>query len=301
MAIDTSQLNSLPPQNDDDLSSLIGGLPMQYELLGRVTSGGMGSIFKVRNRFTGAVSAIKVLNSDAARNREALSRFVIEAKAAHSLKHPNICRVSDFAVTEEGKAYLVMDWIDGIDLDRKINQDRRIPPKDAIPIFQQIASGLAYAHQNNLVHRDVKPQNIMLSQDKMGRSEVHIVDFGIAKVIDEEDKTIRGQGLTRVGMVVGTPLFMSPEQATGAKVDNRSGLCDVLCPDWQTAFCGRLASRDCKQASYGVASGVCPCFESTPGPEDDRVQSPRENPGRSLCEYGCTLDGFEKIDQGSQY
>ena len=230
MVIDSSQLNSAPQQSDEELDSLTRDLPTQYELLGKVSVGGMGSIVKVRNRYTGALSAIKVLNADASRNREAVSRFVIEAKAASALKHPNICRVFDFGVTEQGTAYLVMDWINGIDLERKINREQLVPPKEAIFIFQQIAAGLAYAHRHKLVHRDVKPQNIMLSGEKSGRPEVHLVDFGIAKVMEEgEDATVRGQGVTRAGMVVGTPLFMSPEQATGAKVDNRSDIYSLGC------------------------------------------------------------------------
>jgi serine/threonine-protein kinase len=189
----------------------------------------MGSIWKVRNRYTSANAAIKVLHSEAARSREAMSRFVIEAKAASSIKHPNICRVFDFGVTDGGTSYLIMDWIDGIDLERKISRDRRLTSMEAIPIFQQVAAGLAYAHQNKLVHRDVKPQNIMLTREDDGRTDVHIVDFGIAKVVGSEEHTIQGQGLTREGMVVGTPLFMSPEQATAAKVDNRSDIYSFGC------------------------------------------------------------------------
>ncbi|PWU00527.1 MAG: hypothetical protein C5B53_03910 [Candidatus Melainabacteria bacterium] len=229
MVLDSGQLKEALPESDPEMEALVQGLPSEYEMLGKVSTGGMGSIWKVRNRYTGTEAAIKILHTEAARSREAMSRFVIEAKAASTLKHPNICRVLTFGVTEGGTSYLIMDWIEGIDLERKLNRDRRITSKEAIPIFQQVASGLAYAHQNKLVHRDVKPQNIMLSRDSQGRTEVQIVDFGIAKVMGNEENTVQGQGLTREGMVVGTPLFMSPEQATAAKVDNRSDIYSFGC------------------------------------------------------------------------
>jgi serine/threonine-protein kinase len=228
MVLDSGQLNAALPESDAEMDAL-KGLPAQYELLGKVSTGGMGSIWKVRNRYTGAYAAIKVLHSDAARSREAMSRFVIEAKAASTIKHPNICRVLDFGVTEQGTSYLVMDWIDGIDLERKLNRDRRLTAMEAIPIFIQVAAGLAFAHQLKLVHRDVKPQNIMLTRENDGRTDVQIVDFGIAKVMGNEENTVQGQGLTREGMVVGTPLFMSPEQATAARVDNRSDIYSFGC------------------------------------------------------------------------
>lgn len=211
-----------------ELDSLERGLPQQYEVLGRVSQGGMGSILKVRNRYTGAKYAVKVLRPEAARNRESVERFIVEAKMASALKHPNICRVFDFGITDDGIMYLVMDWIDGIDLEQKVRRDRRLTSKEAILVFQQAAAGLAYAHQYKLVHRDVKPQNIMLSRDESGRTVVHIVDFGIAKVLDDENSE-RAQGLTSVGMVVGTPLFMSPEQASAGMVDHRADIYALGC------------------------------------------------------------------------
>lgn len=229
MVLDSGELKAGVPGSDGEMEALAQGLPPQYEMLGKVSTGGMGSIWKVRNRYTGVNAAIKILHTEAARSREAMSRFVIEAKAANALKHPNICRVFDFGVTEAGTAYLVMDWIEGIDLERKVTRDRRVTAKEAIPIFQQVAAGLSYAHQHKLVHRDVKPQNIMLTRDNQGRTEVQIVDFGIAKVIGNEENSIQGQGLTQTGMVVGTPLFMSPEQATAAGVDNRSDIYSFGC------------------------------------------------------------------------
>lgn len=215
--------------DQDSLQSLSQELPQQYELLATIGEGGMGSILKARNRFTGVPLAIKVLRAEAAQNRDSLQRFIFEAKAASLLRHPNICRVYDFDITENGLAYLAMDWVDGVDLENRVMHDGRLTAREAMHIFQPVASALAYAHQNRVIHRDIKPQNIMLSRDAFGRQEVQIVDFGIAKLLGEEENGIKSQGLTRAGFVVGTPLYMSPEQATGAKVDNRSDIYSLGC------------------------------------------------------------------------
>ncbi len=230
MVLDSSQANTdFSPGDSTELETLIAELPKQYEVLGKIGEGGMGSIVKARNRYTGAAAAIKILRSEAARHEESLRRFIAEAKAASSLKHPNICHVFDFGITDKGVAYLVMDWINGIDLERKVLRDGHLPGNESIHIFQQVASALAYAHRNKVIHRDIKPQNIMLSRDTDGRTEVHLVDFGIAKIISDEESALPGQGLTKVGMVMGTPLYMSPEQACGEKLDNRSDIYSLGC------------------------------------------------------------------------
>lgn len=206
-------------------------LPKQYELLGKISEGGMGAIFKAQNRYTGAKFAIKVMRAEAAQKQNALERFKFEAKAASSLKHPHICQVHDFGLTENNMPYLVMGWIDGINLASKVNRDKALPAQEAIVIFQQVASALAHAHANKVVHRDLKPENIMLSRDPQGRTEVHLVDFGIAKELCDEEATEDPQSnaLTRTGMVVGTPLFMSPEQARGLTVDGRTDVYSFGC------------------------------------------------------------------------
>jgi serine/threonine-protein kinase len=209
---------------DKDLERLASELPQQYELFNKISEGGMGAIYKARNRYTKAFSAIKILHAETDADETALQRFVVEAKSASLLNHPNICRVNDFGLTTTNTPYLVMDWIDGISLGQKIQRDGRIAPGEAISVFKQVATALEHAHKNRVVHRDLKPENIMLTRTEDGATIAHLVDFGIAKVLDETDLT--PLGLTQTGVVVGTPLYMSPEQATGGSIDGRT---DIYC------------------------------------------------------------------------
>jgi eukaryotic-like serine/threonine-protein kinase len=214
---------------DDQFDARLSELPEQYELLRKLNEGGMGSIFEARNRYTGSRAAIKVLRLASARNRKAVQRFVFEAKSAGALKHPHICQVYDFGITKSGMPYLIMDWIDGISLQEKVKQAGTLSANEAVPIFQQVALALAYAHKNKVVHRDIKPENIMLSQNESGRIEVRIVDFGIAKTLSDAENGTETLGLTKTGMVMGTPLYMSPEQVTLAKVDARTDIYSLGC------------------------------------------------------------------------
>ncbi|MBS1955948.1 MAG: serine/threonine protein kinase [Cyanobacteria bacterium SZAS-4] len=209
-------------------SQLAAELPPQYELFEKVGEGGMGFIFKARNRYTHSLYAVKVLRSEFDHDQRALDRFMFEAKAASSLKHPRICCVHDFGLTASGIPYLVMDWIEGISLGRKVSRDKQLSVSNALEIFQQIAAALMHSHQNKVVHRDLKPENIMLGFDEQGRTAVHLLDFGIAKMLSDEDVGISG-GLTRSGTVIGTPLYMSPEQARGLTIDRRSDIYSLGC------------------------------------------------------------------------
>jgi eukaryotic-like serine/threonine-protein kinase len=205
-------------------------LPEQYELLARVSEGGMGAIFKARNRHTDALYAIKILHPECSDNEEMHKRFILEAKVASALKHPNICQFHDFGITASGTSYLVMEWINGLNLQRKVMRDGPLSVEEALVIFRQIAAALEYAHSNKLVHRDLKPDNIMLSRGGPDRQTiVHIVDFGIAKQTPDEQSISRAKGLTQTGMIVGTPLYMSPEQARAMDVDQRSDVYSFGC------------------------------------------------------------------------
>jgi serine/threonine-protein kinase len=121
-----------------------------------------------------------------------------------------------------------MDWIEGISLGRKVTRDKQMSVPEAMEIFQQTAAALMHSHSSKVVHRDLKPENIMLSRSDRGQTDVHLLDFGIAKMLSDEDVMISG-GLTRSGTVVGTPLYMSPEQARGTGVDRRSDIYSLGC------------------------------------------------------------------------
>jgi len=213
--------------NYDD--SLLDELPKEYELLDEMAEGGMGIVIKAQHRHTKEYVAIKVISPEIAQKRKVVQRFLVEAKAASSLRHPNICKVHDYGATRSGLSYLVMEWIDGICLARKIMRDKRASVSEAIRIFQQIAAALAHAHEHKVIHRDLKPENIMLTRATDGRTEVRVVDFGIAKILEDEDNKTRSYTLTSDGMVIGTPMFMSPEQARSNRVDGRSDIYSLGC------------------------------------------------------------------------
>jgi serine/threonine-protein kinase len=203
-------------------------IPEQYAILKKVSDGGMGSIYKAQNRYTEKYYAIKVLLPEYADDAEFRQRFIIEAKAASALKHPNICQVHDFGVTANRSLYLAMDWIDGISLQHKIEADGPMAASKALIIYQQIASALVEAQRLNILHRDLKPDNIMLTgtYSPSGNIHAYLVDFGLAKSIGVDMET---QGLTTVGTVVGTPTYMSPEQARATPLDGRSDIYSLGC------------------------------------------------------------------------
>ncbi len=190
----------------------------QYEILEVVGCGGMGIVFKARDTKLHRVVAVKVLAPELAANATARQRFSREAQAAAAVSHDHV--VTIYAVEENESAdcavppYLVMEFIDGQSLQQKIDREGPLELKEILRIGRQMAAGLAAAHQQGLIHRDVKPANILLQN---GIERVQITDFGLARAIDDV-------AITQTGQVAGTPAFMSPEQAQGHPVDPRSDL-----------------------------------------------------------------------------
>ncbi|OYT72536.1 MAG: hypothetical protein CFK52_04890 [Chloracidobacterium sp. CP2_5A] len=194
---------------------LIGqALAGRYEILSKLGEGGMGSVYCARHRLLGRVDAVKVLRPDAS-SADAGQRFLREAKLAAMINHPNAVVIHDFGVTESGLAFLAMEYIQGQSLARLLQKQGPLPPARAVALARQIASALDAAHQLGVIHRDLKPDNIMI----MDGDRVKVVDFGIAKVVGGAESVVP---VTQVGLVVGTPQYMSPEQAMGEPLDARS-------------------------------------------------------------------------------
>ncbi len=229
MDAELEALNIFINSDRDDLDPSLAELPQQYQILGLANEGGMGSIFKAQNRYTGSFVAIKLMRPETTANQAAIKRFYFEAKAASLLKHHNICRLLDFGVTKNGMPYLIMDWIEGKSLDEKVICEQRVSAEEVIIIARQVAGALGHAHQKKIVHRDLKPENIMLSYDGHRSLEVQLVDFGIAKHFDSDGSPLSGGGLTKTGLTVGTPKYMSPEQICGQKIDNRADIYSLGC------------------------------------------------------------------------
>ena len=183
-----------------------------YEVLEVVGQGGFGTVLKVFDDRLHRVVALKLLATEVAANGTARQRFLREARAAAAVRHENVIDIH--VVDEEPLPHLVMEYIDGPTLQEKLDRRGQLPVNEILRIGMQIAEGLAAAHKQGLIHRDIKPSNILLEN---GVERVKISDFGLARAVDDAS-------LTQSGLVAGTPLFMSPEQAEGQPLDQRSDL-----------------------------------------------------------------------------
>ena len=197
----------------------------RYEVLSVIARGGMGVVYRCRHILLDKIVAIKVLNDTYMNDPSSVARFQHEAKVASQLTHPNIGGVHDFGVTEEKILYLVMDFIEGETLGEILDEKAHVPVPRVLEIARQLCDGLEYAHDQGLIHRDLKPSNIMLVKTKDGLDVVKILDFGLAKFIDEGKQ----QALSQTGYVLGTGFYMSPEQSRGKSADVRSEIYALGC------------------------------------------------------------------------
>ncbi len=191
-----------------------------YEILSPLGAGGMGEVYRARDTRLGREVAVKVLPELSAGSPDALARFEREARAVAALSHPNILAIHDFG-RDRGVSYCVMELLEGESLRQRLDASA-IPPRKAVEYAQQIARGLAAAHDRGIVHRDLKPDNVFLTRDGI----VKILDFGLARQAGEPSSSGSGPraSLTASGTVLGTPGYMSPEQIRGKPVDQRSDL-----------------------------------------------------------------------------
>jgi serine/threonine protein kinase len=185
-----------------------------YDILLKIADGGMGSVYKARNRTTGEIVAVKIIPAETARNPLLLKRFEQEFKAASLIDHPNVVKALDYCGTG-ATPFLVMEFVDGETLGQRVERTGPIPEAEAVNLIGQVCEGLHRAHKQGLIHRDVKPDNVMVTADGM----VKLTDLGLVKDVEGE------QNLTRTGRGLGTPHFMAPEQFRNAK--NADVRCDV--------------------------------------------------------------------------
>jgi len=225
----------------DEIMARVGMLLKDHEIQGVVGEGGMGVVYRARHIVLEKPVAIKVLHERFARQKEMVEQFIIEAKAASRIRHPNIIDVTDFGTTPEGMVFLVMEYLDGESLEDRLQRVGRLPLFDAVNIVKQIAQALAAVHALGIIHRDLKPANIFLCEREGRRrivrrtmSEaglefsvepedtfdlVKLVDFGVAKFMD-----LGPSAATRAGVVCGSPHYLSPEQAQEKPATERSDI-----------------------------------------------------------------------------
>jgi len=194
-----------------------------YRLDSELGTGGMGTVYRATHEVLGKTAAVKLLHGDDM-NPMLVHRFINEAKAASAIQHPGIVEVFDFGTSEDGRAFLVMEFLAGESLARRIESRGRLPASEASRIARDIAGALAAAHRRGIIHRDLKPDNVFLVPDGERGERPKLLDFGIAKLVGSDASH------TETGALIGTPLYMAPEQARAARdIDARADLYSLGC------------------------------------------------------------------------
>jgi serine/threonine protein kinase len=216
---------SLEDDTESELRALVGStVAGKYRVDRLIGRGGMGAVFQATNLAIGKRVALKFLDHEAAKNREACQRFQREAEAAGMAESAHIVQIFDSGSSEAGLPFLVMELLSGEDLRARLRREARLPVSDALRIVSQVLRALVRAHAAGIVHRDLKPDNVFLCARDDDPSFVKIVDFGISKVA----RARVADTLTRRGTVLGTAFYMSPEQAQSfADIDGRTDLFSV--------------------------------------------------------------------------
>ncbi|MBC8070590.1 MAG: serine/threonine protein kinase, partial [Deltaproteobacteria bacterium] len=204
-----------------DLQDLVGRtIAERYRVDDLLGIGGMGAVFRGHHLGLERNVAIKVLHPSLSRDADISARFDREARSSSRLDHPNCVQVTDYGTTEHGMKFMVMQLLEGSELGKVLGKP--LPSLRAIAFTLQICRGLEHAHAQGVIHRDIKPENVFVVRDRDGQDVLKLVDFGIAKIMSASE---RSDGrMTRVGLVFGTPAYMSPEQAAGVEADERADL-----------------------------------------------------------------------------
>ncbi len=206
----------------------------RYRVEALIGEGGMGSVYRVEHLHMRKRLALKVLHRELSTYDEVVARFEREAMAASAIEHPNIANATDFGKLADGSFYLVLEYVEGVDLRTVLQRERFLNPARAVHIMMQILGALGRAHELGIVHRDLKPENVLLVEKDGDPEFVKVLDFGIARVpvgsIASSARANDARPLTKAGTVYGTPEYMAPEQALGHQVDGRADLyaCGIL-------------------------------------------------------------------------
>ncbi len=280
------------PPDPAATAEIVGGAPLQrigrYELLEKIGRGGMGVVYRARDSMLGRMVAVKMLHEMEA-SEETRERFFREARAAGQLTHRNIITVYDFG-QEAGRAYLVMELLHGEALTKILVQERKLSLEQSVDIMMRVCDGLAFAHSRSIVHRDVKPANLFLTTN----GQVKILDFGVAR--------IASSNLTRVGLIVGTPDYMSPEQVQGRVVDQRSDVFSAGAVFYQL-LSGRkpFGARNLPEVLRKVAAEDPPALRDTEAPAELASiigQALHKDPAERYQQMQDMLADFGRFQQG---
>jgi len=213
----------VPVAQDPLIGTKLAG---KYEIMSVLGTGGMGVVYKGRQDVMDRIVAIKMLQSHHLNDSMSVKRFQQEGRATCKLNHPHIITVYDFGISQQtGQPFIVMDYLQGVPLSDIIKQEGQVSVDRSMKIFQQSADALGHAHKQGIIHRDLKPSNIVLISYDGDKDFVKVVDFGVAQIMeDAQGSTENHQRLTQMGEVCGSPVYMSPEQCQGHKLDQRSDI-----------------------------------------------------------------------------
>ncbi len=237
-AVQTQQRAELAPLPEmDENGELVAGMMVgEYKIDKKIGEGGMGAVYSATHPMIGKRAAIKVISAALGADPSAVNRFVQEARSVNQIGHPNIVDVFAFGELADGRNYFVMEYLQGHSLADRL--ETPIALGEAIEVLDQVADALEAAHEKQIVHRDLKPDNVYLAAVRGGRTLVKLLDFGIAKLSTPESSA-GGVAKTRTGMMMGTPGYLSPEQARGRNVDHRTDIYALGCMIFEIV-CGRL-------------------------------------------------------------
>jgi serine/threonine-protein kinase len=279
-------------RTDGVAESVVGSVVGNYQIIKKLGEGGMGTVYLAQHTLLGRRAALKMLLPMLSARPDVVNRFFNEARAATSISDPGIVQIFDFGYHTDGSAFIVMEFLEGEPLDRRLQSLGRMPVVDALRLTRQVATSLAAAHAQNIVHRDLKPENIYLVRDAEVASgeRPKLLDFGIAKLSDEHP----GKMKTQAGALMGTPTYMSPEQCRGAsELDHRSDIYALGCvlfhlvagrPPFDGEGLGEILAAHLREPAPALSSrvpGIAPnvdaivarCLAKRP---DERFQSMHE-------------------------
>ncbi len=263
-------MSTAQKQPDSNIGrSILNG---QFLIEQKIGSGGMGAVYRANQPAMNRQVAVKILHPKLTNRKDLASRFRREARAMSHLAHPNTVKVFLYGELEDGSLYIVMEYLEGKNLNQVVRREGPLPVERAIPVLVQVCGALQEAHSQGIIHRDLKPENIFLSTNGGLKDYAKVLDFGLAKVTERELRP-GSIMLTQEGMVFGTPEFMSPEQAQGKKLDSRSDLYSLATILYEV-LTGKLPF-DAKTPMEYIQLHVT----KAPIPLDERVPGKRFPPG----------------------
>jgi serine/threonine protein kinase len=269
-----------------------------YRLTRLIGAGGMGAVFEAVQMRLGKRVAVKVMARGLIANDEALARFRREVEITSQLAHPHVIQVSDFGTSPSGEPYLVMEYLEGEDLETRIERVSRLSLPTVAHVVKQLASALAATHAKGVVHRDLKPANVFLVQIPGDADFVKVVDFGISKIVRRSSTKLTG-----ASVVMGTPEYMSPEQAAGKvdKIDHRTDQWAMACITWQM-LSGRqpFIAPDVNALLYQIINGnLPPLAAKVPGLPDDVEEVLRRALSKRQQDRFPTITAFARAFEGA--